>query len=446
MNLKALTAGRPGNTSGRLATTRRCWLQLPPSRQWGDLTPSAAARFYLQEGNQIGAPQPVGLHELGRLPQDYPLYCCLHPLDTVCQQLELPTAVSDRQTLVRQQQAAPWLLEPYLLSDPEQWQVNVIRGLPVAGINTLATPKGVLNNLLERLQQVGRQAAWVGPWALLLHSQAPCQWQDTLYRVECQPQTLPICVAHAFTPEAFFSSASAPEREPLPAFSLAQWLSQHDTASILPTWLRAANFLRGRYSQSGTSATWFTYAVWRRPLWLAASLVASYLLGLHAYAWQLERTSRQLTQQVQQAVQGVFPQLTVLYEPVEQVKKAVLSLQASRSATPLAATDLISFLSAAQAALQTLPADSLRAVQYTDAQLQLKLVATQVEPSQRQVLQQQWQSQGLQVTWGAQTGSEIIVTLRHLTASASAESAATARNLNDASNPSSLTPAIGATR
>ena len=373
-------------------------LLLPPSQTWANASVCASYRVQhaSQNKQQLGPSQTIRLNALAQLPAQLPLYVLLHPLDTVIQSVTLPVANSRQQT-----QAAPWLLEPYLLSDPDSQHVALNGSL------ALAVHKTCLQDLLKRLREAERLPIWVGALSLVASAQVqiPAQiWQDETVAVGMTPNQAPVV---------------------LPANQLGLLQTQFPQAVLhevgawphLPadptTW--PGNLLQGAYAQQGAKSGWLDSSRWRSHLrWLMA-LAVLWVLALNIDAWRLAQQKKQLQQQLTHAIQKTFPQLPLIVEPRLQTEQQLALLRAQQGgaqAGGMAQDEFLPLLEKISGPAVSLSA-SLRAVHYQTASrtLQLNLNANEFSPERQQTLTAAWQAAGLRTVWGNVVGSDLSVEL-----------------------------------
>ena len=383
-------------------------LLLPPSQTWANA--SACARYRVQlggSGNQsLGPAQTIRLNALAQLPAQLPLYALLHPLDTVIQSVTLPVANSRQQT-----QAAPWLLEPYLLSDPDSQHVVLSDSF------ALAVHKTRLEDLLQRLREAERLPVWVGALSLAANAQTQTLaqiWQDESVAVGVVSGQAPIVlpahnVAHlqAQLPQALLHEVGA-------------W--PHLPADPT-TW--PGNLLQGVYAQQGAKSVWLDSSRWRSNLrWLMA-LAALWVLALNIDAWGLTQQKKQLQQQLTHAIQKTFPQLPLIVEPRLQTEQQLALLRAQQGgaqADGMAQDEFLPLLEKISGPAVSFSA-SLRAVHYQTASrtLQLNLNANEFSPARQQTLAAAWQAVGLRTVWGNVVGSDLSVQLSASSMAATAQ-------------------------
>lgn len=173
-----------------------------------------------------------------------------------------------------------------------------------------------------------------------------------------------------------------------PQFTPFQWLPDRDYHSWngKPWAWRLAN----RHSSSSNPAYYPALLLW------GSILSAISLTGLHLYSQQLSQAGQSVKRQMTQAVQTAYPQLSVVLNPLQQVRQ----LQAAANSTPDSPSASYTQLIQSAAPLLDQAQAQIQSVHYRDGLLTLRLrPAAGLKASSVQALQQQAQQHGLQLNY-----------------------------------------------
>jgi general secretion pathway protein L len=306
----------------------------------------------------------------------------------------------------RRRAALPALAEPLLIGDAEQSFI-VSGGPDAAGRSTLAVlDRALFRRALELLKRAGLKPASATPeplalaanggrWRLRLGSMYSVLRMGERLGIACSvptdaapPAELRLALDQAGTarPEAIevegeFDTAAWSE-----ALGVAVVAAPPDASHAAPVALELL-----QYEFAPGMADW---RAWRVPAALAAALVLTWIAGLNIDAWLKLREERGLRAQMQAAFREAFPQVPVVLDPLEQMRRGVAGLRAGAGTGD--AGDFIPLAASVSRVLQP-AADAVRGIEYRDRALRVRFDPRAVDtPAKRDELTRLLSGAGLE--------------------------------------------------
>jgi general secretion pathway protein L len=313
----------------------------------------------------------------------------------------------------RQRAALPALAEPLLIGDPEQ--SFIVSGRPdAAGRSTLAVlDRALFRRALELLKRAGIEpatatpeplalAATPGRWRLRLGGAYGCLRTGERLGTACSvpedgrpPVELRLALeqAGAAKPEAIEVEGECDATAWSEALGGPVVAASRDGEQAPPVVLELL-----QYEFAPGIADWQS---WRVPAALAAALALVWIAGLNVDAWLKLREERQLRGQMNAVFRDTFPQVPVVLDPLEQMRRGLAGLRSGAGTgdpgdfLPLAAA----FARAAQAGT-----DAVRQIEYRDRALQVHFEAQVVDAAaERESMARRLAKAGLEVRFADST-------------------------------------------
>jgi len=263
--------------------------------------------------------------------------------------------------------ALPNLVEDQLIADPEE-SVIVAGASDSQGMRTIAIVQRTwLNSLARTLQGIGARKLSAVPSQLCLPYQpgrvsAAAETHENALELalrlsEHEGVGLPIRVDPPQpAAESAIQSIRVISRElPVTLYVQDSELNSYRQAAdsgmtvaedIWANWIEGAkaspvNLMSGL---AGMAAPAFNWKAWRWPLALAAAVVIVNIAGLYVDWWQLNREANALNTSMVETYRSVFPQETVIVDPVAQMSQKLAT--ARRNAGQIADDDFIALTAA----------------------------------------------------------------------------------------------------
>lgn len=298
----------------------------------------------------------------------------------------------------RLKSALPNLVEDRLISDPAD-SVIVAGPSGAEGMRTIAVvQRAWLETIAKSLQALGARKITAIPFQLCL----PYEPERVSADIETHAGTIELAlrlsehegIGLPISPEPNVSpvdSALQTVRVLVPEKPVALWVPTNEADAYRraadhgitvededwPVWIAGAR-LQGIDLMAGLpgfGAPAFEWKTWRWPLALAATIAFVNLAGLYSGWWQLKREADTLRSSMTETYRSVFPQETVVVDPVAQMNQ---KLAAARRNAGQAADDDFTALAAAlgetlnRISSQGQSAPAIAALEYRDRSLTVR--------------------------------------------------------------------------
>lgn len=304
----------------------------------------------------------------------------LHPQDFAITQLTLPPLPAAKLTAAVREQVA-------LLSLQDTQTLSITHSPPVGPHVTLSwTPLSTLQHWAQLLAQYRFKSLLFYPVCAFLPddmTQTPMGDIDTWSVLRSQEHNGVIVPP---LPSATQAEIRAHIETHYPQLTPFQWLPRRQ----YDTWTgKAWSWHFPLHKAQHKAYTYYPALL----LW-GTIISAIWLSSVHLYAQQLSQSGQTLKRQMSQAVQAAYPQLSVVLNPLQQVRQMQAAAPSALTPPPANYPQLIQSVAPLLDPLQA----QIQSLHYKDGTLRLRLrPAAGLKQHYLQTLQQQAQEQGLQL-------------------------------------------------